>query len=286
MVTPLAGREVLDRVGLDRLVEHMLAGGVHGLFVLGTTGELPSLSHRLRRELVECTCRWVAGRVPVLVGITDTVMAESLALARHAAEAGAQAVVAAPPYYFPLVQAELAQYFERLAAELPLPLYLYNMPGMTKVVFQPETVRRLMQVERIVGIKDSSGEAARFDEFLALRPERPDWSFFVGPEHLTAGAVARGGHGGVNGGANLRPRLFVDLYEAARSGDAARLAPLQAQVERLGRLYHVAGHAASVIQGLKCALSLSGICDDYVAEPFRRFDGPEREKVRQLLEEG
>jgi 4-hydroxy-tetrahydrodipicolinate synthase len=142
-----------------------------------------------------------------------------------------------------------------------------------------------MQIQRIVGIKDSSGDPAQFDAFLSLRPERPDWSFFVGPEHLTARAVARGGDGGVNGGANLRPRLFVDLYAAARSGDAPRVARLQEQVERLGRLYRIGRGAAAVIQGLKCALSLSGICDDYLAEPFCRFEGPERLKVHQLLDE-
>src|SRR5580692_9044910 len=93
IVTPLRARDELDVAGLERLIEHILGGGVHGLFVLGTTGEAPSLSYRLRRELIERTCRQVAGRVPVLVGITDTAIVEAISLSHFAAESGAQALV-------------------------------------------------------------------------------------------------------------------------------------------------------------------------------------------------
>lgn len=101
VVTPLRSRDELDVAGLERLIEHILAGGVHGLFILGTTGEAPNLSYRLRRELIDQTCKFVRGRVPVLAGITDTAFVESVNLARHAATAGVQAVVASTPYYFP-----------------------------------------------------------------------------------------------------------------------------------------------------------------------------------------
>lgn len=284
MVTPLSDRDTLDVPGLERLIEHMLGGGVHGLFILGTTGEAPSLGYRLRRELIQRVCRQVAGRVPVLVGISDTAMVESLALARHAAEAGAAAVVAAPPFYFPAGQPELLDYVAHLTADLPLPLYLYNMPAMTKVSFAPQTLRQLLDNRRIAGVKDSSGDMGYFEQLLAIARGRPDWSVLIGPEHLLADAVARGGHGGVNGGANLHPRLFVKLYEAALRGDAAQVAVLREQVFHLSRIYQVGRHASAIIKGLKCALSLRGLCDDHLAEPFRRFESPEREKVRQIVE--
>ena len=285
MVTPLRDRDTLDLAGLERLIEHILAGGVSGLFILGTTGEAPSLSYRLRRELVARVCRQVGERVPVLVGITDTAYVESLSLARHAADAGAAALVLAPPYYFPSGQPELLEYVQRLTAELPLPLFLYNMPQMTKVVFEPQTIRALLDNRRIMGVKDSSGDLAYFDQLLALARERPDWTVLIGPEHLLADAVRRGGHGGVNGGANLHPRLFVELYEAAQRRDIARVAELQEHVLRLGRIYQVGRHASAIIKGLKCALSLLGLCDDFKAEPFQRFREAERNQVRQLLAE-
>jgi 4-hydroxy-tetrahydrodipicolinate synthase len=105
LVTPLRGRDRLDVAGLERLIEHVLRGGVSGIFLLGTTGEAPSLSHRLRHELVRRACRIVDGRVPVLVGVTDTSFVESTALARRAADSGAQAVVLSATFYLRADQA-------------------------------------------------------------------------------------------------------------------------------------------------------------------------------------
>ena len=100
MITPLKGDDELDREGTVRLTEHLVAGGVHAIFLLGTTGEAQSLTYRLRYEFVELVCRQVAGRIPVLVGVTDTAFIESVRLAEYAAKCGAVGVVAAPPYYF------------------------------------------------------------------------------------------------------------------------------------------------------------------------------------------
>src|SRR5262245_8280733 len=114
MVTPLTDRDALDVPGLERMIRHLLDGGVHGLFLLGTTGEGPSLSHRLRRELIERASKIVNGRVPLLAGITDTSFVESVNLARAAGEAGADAVVLAPPYYMPEGQPELREHLEHI----------------------------------------------------------------------------------------------------------------------------------------------------------------------------
>ncbi len=285
MITPLTGRDSLDVSGLERLIEHILKGGVHGLFILGTSGEAPSLSYRLRRELIERTCRQVRGHVPVLVGVTDTAFVESVNMAKYASDCGAYAAVIAPPYYFPSGQPELAEYIERLMLEMPLPVFLYNMPMMTKMIIEPDTVRRLTNQSRIIGIKDSSGDVPYFKAILDVAKSRPDWSVLVGPEELLAETVRFGGCGGVNGGANVNPKLFVDLYEAARRGDNAKINELQKRVIDFGRIYHVGHHASSIIKGLKCSLSLLGICDDFMAEPFRRFFEQERVQVRKLLEE-
>lgn len=286
MITPLRARDELDIPGLERLVARILDGGASGLFVLGTTGEGPSLGYRLRRELVERVCRLVGGRVPVLVGITDTAFVESVALARHAADAGAEAVVAAPPYYLPEGQPELLEYLDHLVAELPLPLFLYNMPSLTKVSFEPDTVRRAMDNPKIAGLKDSSGNMIYFHRIVGLLRHRPDWSLLVGPEEMLADAVFAGGHGGVSGGANVHPRLYVDLYEAARAGDTARVRELHGRVMQISEnLYHVGRHPSAIIKGIKCALALLGVCDDFMAEPFHRFREPERSRIRQILED-
>jgi 4-hydroxy-tetrahydrodipicolinate synthase len=284
LITPLRARDELDVPGLERLIEHVLAGGVHGIFVLGTTGEAPSLSYRLRRELIERTCRLVAGRVPVLAGITDTSFVEAVSLSRWAAECGAQALVVSAPYYFPNSQPELLEYVQHLAPELPLPLFLYNMPTHTKTIFEVETVRRAMQIPNIVGLKDSSANMIYFHRLIELLPERPDWSLFIGPEELLAESLLLGGHGGVCGGANLQPRLYVDLYEAGVAGQLDRVRTLHARVMRTSStLYHVGRHGSAFLKAIKCALHETGICDDFVAEPFHRFREEERARVREAL---
>ena len=284
LVTPLLDRDKLDVAGFERLIERLVNGRVNGLFILGTSGEAPSLSYRLRREVITRACRIVSGRLPILVGITDTAFVESVHLARFAADAGAQYLVTSTPYYFPTGQPELLEYIERLVPELPLPLFLYNMPMMTKTQFELDTLRRLAQIEKIVGLKDSSGDIKYFSDALKLAAVRPDWSFFIGPEHLLVEAVKRGGHGGVNGGAQIHPALLVELYEAAAARNWKRVAELQPHLLQLGKIYQVGRHASAVIKGMKCALSLLGVCSDLMAEPFSPFHKPERNRVRAVLE--
>ena len=286
LVTPLRARDELDVAGLEKLIEHILAGGVSGLFILGTTGEGPSLSYRLRREFIGRVCRQVNNRVPVLVGITDTAFVESANLARHAAEVGASAVVAAPPYYLPEAQPELQEYLDHLVPELPLPLFLYNMPALTKVQFELESVRHALDNPRIIGLKDSSGDLAYFKNAVTMIKQRPDWPVFIGPEEKLFDALQLGGHGGVSGGANLFPKLYVKLVEAHRAGNLARAQELQKQVQRVSdAFYHIGKHASAIIKGLKCTLACLGICDDFMAEPFHRFRLEERELVKARLSE-
>jgi len=284
LVTPLRDRDTLDHDGLARLIEHVLSGDVHGIFILGTTGEAPSLSYRLRQELIERVCTLVRGRVPVLAGITDTAFVESVKLARFAAEAGAAAVVLSTPYYFPAGQTELAGYVENIVQELPLPLVLYNMPSLTKVWFEVDTLRRLAGIERIIGIKDSGGDLAYFERLMTLRKLRPDWSIMIGPEALLQDAMRLGGDGGVAGGANVFPRLFVSCYDACLAGDEARLKATRDAINDFQQIYEIGKYASRYIKATKCALSLLSICDDFMAEPFHRFHAPERERVWKILE--
>jgi len=286
MVTPLVDKDQLDIEGLERLINHILEGGVHGLFVLGTTGEAPSLSYRLRRELIQRSCREVGGRVPVLVGITDTSFAESVHIARLAADAGAAAVVLAPPYYFPAGQPELLEYLMHLTPQLPLPLFLYNMPSHTKLFFEPETVRKAADIPSIVGLKDSSGNMIYFHQLRLLFEDRQEFSLLVGPEELLAETLLLGGHGGVSGGANMFPELYVSLYNAAIEKDLEKVLALHRKVMRIrSTIYSVGKYGSSVIKGIKCVLSCMGICSDFMAEPFHRFRDQERARIEKYLQE-
>ena len=284
LATPLLDRDTLDVGGLERLIEHVLAGGVHGLFVLGTTGEGPMLTQAVRRAVVEKTLQQVGSRVPVLVGITDTVLADSLALAGFAAEQGAAAVVAAPPYYFPVGQEPLERWARAVAASVPLPLVLYNMPEMVKVVLAVDTVRRLADQPGIVGIKDSGGDLEVFAGYAGVvRDVRPDWSLLIGPEEMLPEAHALGGHGGVCGGANVAPGVFVGLQAALEAGDGPRATALVQQVRTIGRLYGVSTQPGRVVVGVKAALRDLGICDDVAAGWFERLDAEQRVRIAEIV---
>jgi dihydrodipicolinate synthase/N-acetylneuraminate lyase len=287
MITPLRGRDELDVPGLERLIEHVLSGGVSGLFILGTTGEGPGLSYRLRREVVERVCKQVNHRVSVLVGITDTAFVESVNMARVAADSGADAVVLAPPYYLPEAQPELQEYLDHLVPELPLPLYIYNMPALTKVHIELDTVRWAMDNPRIIGLKDSSGDLNYFKAAADLiKTHRPDWPMFIGPEEKLFDSLQLGGHGGVSGGANLFPKLYVKVVEAHRAGDLARAQELQKEIQRISdSFYRIGKYSSSIIKGIKCVASLLGVCNDFMAEPFHKFRASEREVVATRLKE-
>lgn len=284
LITPMIDENTLDLTGLEHLLNHVIEGGVAGVFILGTSGEAQNLSYAVRKELIKHTCRIVSGRIPVLVGISDTSFAESVSLAKFAKESEADALVATPPYYYTPGQAELIQYYGDLANQLPLPLFLYNMPSHVKVMIAPETVVELAKSKNIIGIKDSSANGVYLQKVMHLMHDNPDFTILVGPEEMTAEMVLMGAHGGVNGGANIYPRLYVSLYEAARDKDFDKIAKLQPMVMNVSlSLYNIGKYASSYIKGIKTALNLKGICSDFMPEPFHKFNLAERELVKKNL---
>lgn len=283
LVTPLEARDRLDTNGLERLIQRQLDAGVAGLFVLGSTGEAPSLSYRVRREMLQLTANLASGAVPLLAGITDTSYVESVQLAYFAAESGYDAVVLAPPYYFPAGQIELLGYVRQLAAESPLPLMLYNMPALTKVWFDLPTLRELSTVDRIIGVKDSSGDLDYFAQVCRLKQSRPDWSVLIGPEALLDESLQRGGDGGVAGGANVFPDWFVEWYAAIIADDKVAAAESKQKIVALQQIYEIGKYASRHIKATKCALSLLGICSDLPSDPFRPFLAPQRAQVAKIL---
>ena len=286
LVTPLVDNETLDVESLERLIEHLIAGGVHGLFVLGTTGEEQSLSYDMRKQMIRESCRINRGRLPLLACITDTSIVESIKLARVAADCGADGVVSAPPYYFATGQPELAQFYEELVPQLPLPVFLYNMPSHVKVSFAPDTVARIAQNPQVVGFKDSSANAVYFQSVMYKMQHRKDFAMLVGPEEITGECVLMGGHGGINGGANMFPELYVAMYNAAKDRDIDKMLQLQQLIMQISTsIYTVGKHGSSYLKGLKCALAQLGIInDDFVASPFYKFEAPEHLRIQKALE--
>ncbi|HLR32599.1 MAG TPA: dihydrodipicolinate synthase family protein [Fodinibius sp.] len=280
MITPLLDEDNLDIKGLDNLIEHLISGGVHGLFLLGTTGEGPSLKHSLRAELIKKVCELVNKRVPVLAGLMDTSYKESIYLANRAKELGAQAVVVAPPCFFRIGQTELYDFVDQMLSEITVPAYLYNNPDLTKVSFDLKTVEKLLSKDNVHGIKDSSGDMI-YHQKLQIFTKASETSLLMGPEELLVESLIMGGSGGIPGGANIFPKLYVDLYETVTSGDWKKARDMQRGVMQLSNVvYSGNGYGAGkVVNGIKGTLKLLGICNDYVSKPLKKAD---KKKVNEI----
>jgi 4-hydroxy-tetrahydrodipicolinate synthase len=286
LVTPLTGPSTADLDGLERLLEMMIGAGVNGVFPLGTTGEAPHLGREFRAGFLKDVTRIVAGRVPVLAGITDTSVDEAAWMACRAADAGCDAVVFTPPYYYPMSQEELAGFAKALAAKLPLPFFIYNIPYCTREWFGLEAVKRIAELPGCLGIKDSTWDMEFFQKLVDTFAGRKDFTILMGPEEKLWDAIMMGGHGAVTGGANLAPEFFTGIYAAAMAGDEAAAAPLRARAEIIRtKIYGALPEKSGYFRGLKCAMKMRGICSDRVAEPFGPVPEEARERIRAALEE-
>jgi 4-hydroxy-tetrahydrodipicolinate synthase len=264
LITPLQQDESLDEAGLERLVEHVVAGGVAGIFVLGSSGEGPSLSEQTKERVVRATVRFVRGRVPVLVGALAAGTRQTIDLAKRLVQQGGDAVVIVPPFYFAHTQDEIVAHVTAVAAEQDAPVIMYNIPQMVKTVIEPDTVGRLLQLPRGVGIKDSLGDMTRFQRLLEQRTQRRDFGVYQGAEGVVAVSVIRGADGVVLGLANVAPRLCCSLFDAARGGDLGQAWHLQEQLMTLWQLH---SHG-QWLPCLKTALSHLGLCSPVTSAPF------------------
>ena len=283
VVTPLNAYGSLDCQALVRHHEYLLKNGVAALFVLGTTGEGPALPRRIKEEMIARTVENCAGRVPVLAGVCADGLEDYLELACFAARHGASGVVAAPPCYLPLEEPELLEFFRILTLEQPLPVYVYNMPGMTKIDMQPRLLAKIAELPGIAGCKDSSGNFANFAALAAELRGREDFSLFMGPDALLGKALEIGACGGVNSGANLAPQFFVGLYRAYRAGETEKARKFQQGIEALQKIYQFRENiCCGVAAGLKYGLSKLGIMSPHMIRPSRPI---ESENVIDLFAE-
>jgi 4-hydroxy-tetrahydrodipicolinate synthase len=277
MITPLNDDETLDEQGLSRVVEHVIAGGVSGIFVLGTSGEYPTLHDSVKTRAVELVCQQASGRVQVLAGAIEPSTRRVIAAARLYARLGVDAVVITASYYYNYGQAELAAHCRMIARAVDAPLVLYDNPDVLHHRLEPDTVEALADEPGIVGLKDSTGDMTKFQRHLDRRQD--GFSICQGAEEVAAVGVARGADGLVLGMANPAPRLCVDLYEAAASGDLPRAWSLQQKLSQLRTLQN----NGPWLSCLKMAMHHLGLCGPTVAAPFARLGEQQAEAVRQTL---
>lgn len=285
MVTPMSPTGEPDEAGLRSLVRHLVGQGVNGIFALGSSGEFPLLTPADRARVAAVIADEVGGRIPVLVGASDSGTRQVIEHVRAAAAGGADVAVVLPPYYISPSESEIARHFTMVMDASPIPVLLYNNPESTHVTLSVDLVRELAQHENAAGIKDSSGDFAAFRRLVMAF--RGDGRFRVvqGHEGMAALSFFLGAHAGHLGLANVAPRLFLDMYAAATAGDLETALQLQATADDLMAMWEVAGPTdASYLASMKTALAMMGVCGVDLAPPLTGLTASETNRVHEILE--
>ena len=283
--TPIHCDGTVDPQAFHKIAIHLTEGGADAAFVLGSTGELSSQSHAQRRETLRAAADAFRGRLPLLVGIGDSSLAESLDLAEAAAAAGAVAVVLNAPSYYEISNQEMRAYLDQIMPRLPLPVMLYNMPWRTGPAFDDETIRHAMDFPGLVGFKDSSGDIEYFGNLVRLAADRPELTVLIGNDFLFLKALELGGHGAVAGGANLYPSLFRDLLDAFQRDDFQKALAMQMVITDTGnKVFSITGQPSSVFAAIKGGLSNIGLCRPDMLPPLTTCSASELDSLRLALD--
>lgn len=280
LVSPLTENGTADEPAISRLVEHVLKGGVHGLLALGSTGEMASLDETARRRVLGAVIESARGRVPVLCGVAQTHLAAARVEVKAAADMGADAAVVAPPFYYLIDQPTVMAFYRQLADQSPLPILLYNIPPLTKVVAEPATVATLAREGTIVGIKDSSRDFEYFEAICIATREMPKFRIFTGSDTMLLASMALGGAGTICGAANVAPQWVVRIYDDYRRGDIASARQAQDSLYQL-----VMAVRGGVFPGaIKAALEIQGVCEPWSAPPVQQLPASLKARLREQLE--
>ncbi len=288
VVTPYNADFSVDYPSYTRVLEHLIDGGCHGLFVLGSTSEVTFFDEATRRKILEHTVKVVSGRVPVIAGVLDPATDRVIGHAKTAQSIGVDAVVATAPFYTITSQSEILEHFRILRGALDLPVIAYDIPVCVHVKLTRQTVVTLAKEGALAGLKDSSGDDGNFRYVLLDLADDKDFVLMTGSEIVVDSVLQMGAHGVVPGLANVDPHGYVRLWDAAQKGDWAAAKKEQ---ERLCRLFEIVWVAAGRVSGgatgvggFKTAMRSLGIIDtNAMARPRQPLNDAEAKGVDDIL---
>ena len=270
MATALTPEEEVDKTAMRGVVRYCLDGGVHGVLVLGSTGEFPAMTERMRNDAIEETLEEAQGKVPVLIGCGEPGTKRTIEQVKAAAGTGADGVLVAIPYYYPLDQPSVIRHYEMVADASDLPVVIYNFPQMTKITMTPETVARLAAHPNIIGVKDSAGDFVGIQRYIELTAEA-DFAVMAGNPALGLSAYQLGARGGIFAGCSLAPKLCASVYDAFIEGDLSRAVALQKKASLIPLMGGFGPNAAVV----KLGLERLGVCGRTATAPMGLPPGQE-----------
>jgi 4-hydroxy-tetrahydrodipicolinate synthase len=279
VITPLTNEGKFNEKAMRKLLNYLIDGGVHGLFVVGTTGEFYGLVPEEKRDIFMIAVDEAKGKVPVYAGTSGITTRETVMLTQLAEECRVDAVSVLTPMFVTPTQDQLIKHYQTIAENTGLPVVLYNNPPKTSVNLAPATVAKLAEVTNITGIKDSSGDMTVTAEYIRLTQHIDNFSVLMGRDTLIYGALCYGASGSIASGANVAPRLCVDIYERFIAGDLKGSLKAQFTLAPLRIAFNLGTFPAVI----KESLNLLGIEAGPCIEPVGPLTNDERAKLREVL---
>jgi len=278
MVTPLTMDGELNERALRKLTNHLIDGGVHGLFAIGSQGEFWAFSADEKQRVWEIVVEETNRRVPVYAGTAAITTRETIALTRLAEKAGLEAVSVLTPFFISPNENQMYDHYRAIAEATALPILLYTNPARTGVKISPQLVARLSEIKNIVGIKDSSGDLELTAEYIRVAPE--EFSVVMGRDTLIFGALMHGAKAAIAATANVAPRLVADIYDLFKAGDLAGAKRAQ---ETLAPLRHAFSWGTFPVV-IKEALDLMGFECGPARAPVGPLSADQRERLKVVLQ--
>ncbi|MDA3881209.1 MAG: dihydrodipicolinate synthase family protein [Prolixibacteraceae bacterium] len=278
MISPFNNDYTIDTSAVERLVDRFVVSQV-APFVLGTTGEAPSMTTAQKKQLVKATVDAANGKCTVYAGISGNSLQTSIDEGKMFADLGADVLVATPPGYYPSNNVQLEKYFVQLADELPLPLVMYNMPATTQCSINVDLIETLSHHSNIAGLKDSERDESRIGELVSLFKKRNDFSLLIGWAAQSVKSLIAGYDGIVPSTGNIIPYAYYQLYKAAKNGNADRASELQQFTNEVSSWYQKGLILSESIPALKLLCSAKGLCGPVVLPPMYRPESQSEEKM-------
>jgi 4-hydroxy-tetrahydrodipicolinate synthase len=277
LVTPFRSDLSLDEDGLRRLVRRQIEGGINFLVPCGTTGESPTLSHEEHLRVVEITIEECKGKIPVLAGAGGYNTAEVISLAREIEAMGADGLLSVTPYYNKPTQEGLFQHYKAIAASTKLPIVVYSVQGRTGVNVEPLTLKRLAEIENIVGVKEASGNISQMAAVIYHVPS--NFKVLSGDDVITLPLIALGGKGLISVASNLIPREMTLLTQAALRDDFKTARELQRKYLPLMDVNFIESNPIPV----KAGMAFLGLLEPVYRLPMVPPAAQNLEKIKQVL---
>ncbi|MDO4776974.1 MAG: dihydrodipicolinate synthase family protein [Cardiobacteriaceae bacterium] len=291
ILTPRHADGRMDGESLARLVHHLLDGGVHGIFALGSSGEVPYLTNGERETVVRIVADINAGKVPVFAGACEMTTRRVIEEGKKMLGSGADALVVTTPFYALSNEQELETHFRQIHKALQCPVFAYDVPVRTHMKMGVGLLAKLAQEGVIAGVKDSSGDDVSFRRLMLATRDVPNFAVFTGHEVVVDGAFLSGAHGVVPGLGNVDPRGYVAMYDAYRAGDWEKVRKEQ---DRLSRLFDIVftpapGRVSAGAAGLgafKTALVAMGVIEsNRMSDPMLSLNDEEKARIEAILRE-